>query len=72
LGRIGLLKECNYDLAVVRTYLMQNIGVSKRQINRQLKQIKETYKNLQMKKNLKDKNPYNITNHLLKLIKEAV
>jgi len=72
LGRIGLLKECNYDFTIVRTYLMQNIGVSKRQINRQLKQMKETYKNLQMKKNLEDKNPYNITNHLLELIKEAV
>ena len=71
-GRIGLLKECNYDFAIIKTYLMQNIGVSKRQINRQLKQIKETYKNLQMQKDLKDKNPYHITNHLLELIRLAV
>jgi len=70
-GRIGLLKECNYDFAIIKTYLMQNIGVSKRQINRQIKQIKETYKNLQVKKDLKDKNPYFITNHILELIKEA-
>ena len=34
---------------------MQNIGVSKRQINRQLKQIKETYKNLQVQKDLRIK-----------------